>query len=115
MAWKTIIESAIVRYPQFTMTGPIEYESDLAALAHIDETTGEVEVLSTDLRVYGLVPGPGEVFVKNWSEHAGFAASLQKAGIIEVVGEVLVGPFSSLACRVRVLRPISEHGCDALC
>ena len=105
MAWKTVIESATVRYPQFTMTGTIEHEPDLVALAHIDETTGEVEVLSTDLRVYGLVPGPGEVFVKNWSEHAGFAASLQKAGIIEVVGEVLVGPFSSLAYRAHVVDP----------
>lgn len=102
MAWKTIIESAIVRYPQFTMTGPIEYESDLAALAHLDETTGEAEILSTDLRAYGILPGPGQVFVTDWSEHSGFAASLQTAGAIEIVGEVQVGPFNSLAYRVRV-------------
>lgn len=37
-----------------------------------------------------------------WSAHCGFAAALQAAGVVEIVGEVLVGPFMSRAYRVRV-------------
>lgn len=103
MAWNTIIKSATVHYPHFEMTGPIVHESSLAALVHLDESTGDEEVLSTDLSPYGLVCEHGEVFVKDWSEHSGFAAALQAAGAIEIVGEVLVGPFSSLAYRASVI------------
>lgn len=103
MTWKTINESVIVHYPQFTMTGPIEYDPAQASLAQVDAETGEDEVLSVDLSEYGYVPGPGEVFVKDWSEHQGFAAALQAAGVVEIVGEVLVGPFMSRAYRVQVM------------
>lgn len=103
MAWKTINESVTVHYPQFTMTGFIEHDPAQASLAQVDAGTGEDEVLSVDLFEYGYVPAPGEVFMKDWSEHHGFAAALQAAGVIEVVGEVHVGPFMSKAYRVRVM------------
>ncbi|MGP5684253.1 hypothetical protein [Brachybacterium alimentarium] len=103
MAWTTINENVIVLYPQFTMTGSIEYDPAQASLAQGDAGTGEDEVLSVGLSEYGYVPAPGEVFVKDWSEHHGFAAALQAAGVIEIVGEVLVGPFMLRAYRVRVM------------
>lgn len=103
MAWKTINENITVRYPQFTMTGLIEYDTAQASLAQVDADTGEDVVLSIDLSEYGYVPAPGEVFLKDWSENHGFAAALQAAGVIEIVGEVRVGPFMSRAYRVRVL------------
>lgn len=77
MAWKTIYESVTVHYPHFTMTGSIEHDPAQASLAQVDAETGEDEVLSVDLSGYGYVPGPDEVFVKDWSEHHGFAAALQ--------------------------------------
>ena len=80
------------------------YKTGSAHLAQVDAETGEDEVLSIDLSEYGYVPGPDEVFVKDWSEHHGFAAALQAAGVVEIVGEVLVGPFMSRAYRVRVTR-----------
>ncbi|WAL40992.1 hypothetical protein BRM1_03770 [Brevibacterium sp. BRM-1] len=104
MTWKTINESVTVHYPHFTMTGSIDHDPAQAALAQVDAETGEDEVLSVDLSGYGYVPGPHEVFVKDWSEHRGFAAALQVAGVIEIVGEVLVGPFMSRAYRVRITR-----------
>lgn len=103
MTWKTINESVTVHYPQFTMTGSIEYDPAQASLAQVDAETGEDEVLSVDLSEYGHAPGPGEVFVKDWSEYHGFAAAWPAAHVIEIVGEVLVGPFMSRAYRVRVV------------
>ena len=104
MTWKTINESVTVHYPQFTMTGFIEYDPAQSALAQVDAETGEVEFLSVGLSEYGYVQDPDEVFVKDWSEHHGFVATLQAAGVIKIVGEVLVGPFMSRAYRVRVMR-----------
>lgn len=103
--WTTITDSATVAYPHFTMTGPIEYDPTQSALAHVDSGTGEEEVISTDLTAHGYVPGPGEVFVKDWSEHHGFAAALQAAGLVEVLGTARVGLFSSTAYRVCVSVP----------
>ncbi|TLK50907.1 hypothetical protein [Glutamicibacter sp. V16R2B1] len=102
MTWKTINESVTVCYPQFTMTGSIEQDPAQPALAQVAAETGEDEVLSIDLFEYGYVPAPGEIFIKDWSKHHGFAAALQAAGVIEIVGEVFVGPFTSRAYRVRV-------------
>jgi hypothetical protein len=92
------------------MTGSIEYDPAQASLAQIHAETGEDEVLSVDLSGYGYVPGPDEVFVKDWSGHNGFAAALQAVGVIEIVGEVLVGPFMSRACRVRLVRRPPQGG-----
>lgn len=61
MAWKTINENVTVHYPQFTMTGLIEYDTAQASLAQVDADTGEDVVLSIDLFEYGYVPAPGEV------------------------------------------------------
>lgn len=66
--------------------------------------TGEEEVLSVNLVTYGLLPGPDEVFVKDWSEHAGLAQSLVDAGHAEFVDEHFVGPFKSRAVRLRISR-----------
>ncbi|MCF2572860.1 hypothetical protein [Brevibacterium sp. UCMA 11754] len=104
MAWKTIVESVTVHYPQFTVTGSIEHDAEQAALAQIDVETGEDEVLSVDLSEYGYVPAPGEIFVKDWSEHRGFPAALQAAGVGDIIEEVFVGPFVSRAHRVRLVR-----------
>lgn len=104
MTWKAINECVTVHYPRFTMIGSIEHDPPQAALAHVDAETGEDEVLSVDLSEYGYVPGPGEIFMKDWSEHQGFAAALQAAGVVEIVGQVSVGPFVSKAYRVRVVR-----------
>lgn len=60
------------------------------------------ERVSVNLEAYGLVPGPGHVFIKDWSEHSGLTASLQRAGLARVIRSVVVGPFSSTAYEVEV-------------
>src|SRR5699024_12701177 len=59
--------------------------------------------LSTDLSVYGYVAEPGQVFIKDWSEHAGLADALVLARVVSPLESLRVGPFSSRAYRVRVL------------
>lgn len=105
MSWTTISDAATVQYPQFEMTGPLWYDTASGLLIHLDEATGDEEVLSTDLGVYGLVCAPGETYIKDWSEHSGFTGALTAAGFVEVLDENVVGPFSSRAYRVRVLAP----------
>ena len=60
------------------------------------------ERISVNLEAYGLVAGPGRVFVKDWSEHAGLAERLQEAGLVRTVRSVAVGPFACTAHEVEV-------------
>lgn len=71
----------------------------------LDTCDGEPEEqLSISLAAYGILPkADDEVFVKDWSEGEGVAQSLIDAGLAEIVGEHLVGPFSSRAVRLRIL------------
>lgn len=72
----------------------------------LDTCDGEPEEhLSISLAAYGILPeADDEVFVKDWSEGEGIAQSLIDAGLAEIVGEHLVGPFSSRALRLRILK-----------
>lgn len=63
----------------------------------------EREVISTNLISYGYITMPGEVFIKDWSEHEGLTQSLVDAGLVEIIESVKVGPFQSTAHRVRIL------------
>ena len=57
------------------------------------------------MAAYGLVPeAPAEVFVKDWSEGQGIARSLIDAGVAVFMDEHFVGPFSSRAVRLRLIR-----------
>lgn len=103
MLWTVIRDNITIRYPQFEMTGCIEHDPAQHALAHIEPLSGDVEVLSIDLLAYGHVPEPGQCFIKDWSEHAGFTAALVAAGVVDVIAEVNVGPFAAHAYRVRVI------------
>ena len=87
--------------PHVTLTGHIRHDRGAGTLDLLDEQG--VERLSTDLSVYGYVAGMGEVFIKDWSEHAGLADALAIAGVVSPVESLRVGPFSSRAYRVRVL------------
>ncbi|MGO1851847.1 MAG: hypothetical protein ACTH0V_00375 [Microbacteriaceae bacterium] len=103
MTWQTIRHSFTVAYPQMTLTGDIEYDPAQHALAHVNADTGEEEVLTVNLFDAGYVAAPGEAFIKDWSEHAGFAQALDDACVVEIIEAVTVGPFRQTAHRVRVL------------
>lgn len=102
MPWKAISENITVKYPQVTITGPILYDPGSQMLVHQDPHEGD-EVLSTDLFSSGWVAEPGECFIKDWSEHSGWARALAEAGIVEIVEEISVGKADAQAYRVRVM------------
>lgn len=83
------------------LTGTLHHDDDHRALWL--ETDEGPERLSVDLKAYDLVPEPGCVFVKDWSEHEGLTRRLTEAGLVEPVHDVSVGPFNSTAYEVRVL------------
>ncbi|RGE19072.1 hypothetical protein [Leucobacter sp. wl10] len=103
MTWKTLRENAYLTFNDVVLEGRIEYDPSQHALAIVHPDTGEKEVLTVDLLASGFVARPGEVFVKDWSEHSGLAHTLARNGIAAFIEAVLVGPFQQPAYRMRVL------------
>lgn len=103
MTWTTIRDRVELDLPHLTLGGVLSYNPARASLIVADHGTGEAEVLSVDLAVYGYVAAPGEVFVKGWSEHSGLATALEVAGVARIVETMLVGPFDSPAHRMQLL------------
>lgn len=101
----TTYPSVRLRLADVELTGTLTYDHRAQRL-QIAYPDGETEVLSTDLMVYGYLPWPGELFIKDWSEHRGLCDALVTAGIVVPVERIEVGPFRSRAYRVRVLEPV---------
>lgn len=102
MTWNTLRETAQLHFNEIELIGRIEYDPGQHALAIIDPTTGEEEVLTVDLLSSGYVAFPGEVFVKEWSGHTGLAQALVHNRIAEIVEPVRVGPHAQTAYRLRI-------------
>lgn len=83
------------------LTGDLEYDTEAGTLALL--TDDGPEHLSISLESYDLPNRPGCIFVKDWSEHAGLAASLVTQGLAHEIGSIVVGPFSSRAYELEVL------------
>ncbi|MGI8307046.1 hypothetical protein [Saccharopolyspora hattusasensis] len=66
------------------------------------ETDEGPERISVNLDAYGLTPEPGNVFIKDWSEHAGLTARLAAAGLVRPVYALAVGRFASTVYEVEV-------------
>lgn len=104
MTWTTLRDTALLKFnTDVELAGRIEYDSGQHALAIVDPSTGEEEVLTVDLLSSGYFAFPGEVFVKDWSGHRGLAHTLARNGIAAFIEAVLVGPFQQTAYRMRVL------------
>lgn len=82
------------------LTGTLVHDDEGRSLMLMTEEGPER--ISVSLEGYGLVPGPGHVFIKDWSEHAGLAESLQAAQLVKIVSSVNVGPFATAAHKVQV-------------
>ena len=91
-----------------TLTGELGLRQGVLVLAgatspdYDDDDFPSDEVLSTSLRAYGYIEFPGEVFIKDWSEHSGLAAALVDAGAGEITETLTVGPFDSRAYRFQL-------------
>lgn len=86
----------------FTLEGTLVYEPATDSLV-VHSAYEAPEVLTVSLLEYGFMTDPGEVFVKDWSEHSGLAQALIDAGYAQLVDNHFVGPFRSRAVRLRII------------
>lgn len=103
MPWTTIRNNELLSLTDLDRAGEIHYDSRQHALVLVDPTTGTEEVLTVNLLSSGYVADPGEVFVKDWSEHSGLAAALVAARVAKHVESVRVGPHGAIAHRLRII------------
>ncbi|ROR76102.1 hypothetical protein SAMN06295974_3750 [Plantibacter flavus] len=97
----TIKENLDVEFSAITLTGDLMYDAERHALV-LGSADGLSEILTTNLESQGLRTHADTVFIKDWSEHTGLAASLEASGVVQIVRAVNVGPFRSRAYEVRV-------------
>ncbi|MCB5281112.1 hypothetical protein [Arthrobacter sp. ES1] len=99
----SVEKNASVDFSACTIKGEVLYFADKSALVLMNDEHGGMERLSVNLEAYGLQPKPGHVFIKDWSEGAGVAASLADAGLVELVEKYAVGQFASTAYEARII------------
>lgn len=107
MSWKTIRERVSLSFNEIELTGEMQHDptQNALVLAFDDEDS---EMLSIDLLSSGYVAFPGEVFVRDYSEHSDLPAALAEASVCEAVEEIVLSPHGSRVQRMRVIeRP--EH------
>ncbi|WP_405824175.1 hypothetical protein OG705_29050 [Streptomyces sp. NBC_00838] len=83
------------------LTGSLVHDDEHRVL-ELENAEGPAESISISLRNYGLTPEPGNVFIKDWSEHSGLTARLAQAGLVKPVHTLTVGPYQSTAYEVQV-------------
>lgn len=103
MTWTTIRSNALLSLTSLDRAGEIRYDNRQHALVLVDHATAEEEVLTVNLLSSGYVADPGEVFVKDWSEHSGLAAALVAARVAKHVESLRVGPHRATAHRLRII------------
>lgn len=82
--------------------GKAFYADGQEALLFAPHTGEPAWALSTNLLGHGIIAPEGHVYVKDYSEHKGLCAQLVEAGVVEVVDEVIFGPYDTHAFLVRV-------------
>lgn len=90
-----------IDFGRIELTGALVHDDELRVL-ELENAEGPAEPVSISLQGYGLTPEPGNVFIKDWSEHSGLTARLERAGLVKPVHALPVGPFGSTAYEVQV-------------
>ena len=87
----------------YTATGTVWWNDDRRVLIfEPDDNPEEYETLTINLEGYGCVPKPGEVAIKDYSEHQGLTDKLVASGLVNFEYDVFFGPFNSRFCIVSV-------------
>ncbi|MEV7952888.1 hypothetical protein [Streptomyces sp. NPDC088141] len=97
----TVKHDVTVDFGCIELTGALVHDNENSVL-ELENAEGPAEPISVSLQGYGLTPEPGNVFIKDWSEHSGLMASLARAGLVKVVHSLTVGPYLSKAYEVRM-------------
>ncbi|MFF4410144.1 hypothetical protein [Streptomyces sp. NPDC001404] len=96
----TVKHDVTVDFGGIELTGVLVHDDENRVLElELDEGP---EPISISLQGYGLMPEPGSVFIKDWSEHSGLTARLAQAGLVKPVHALTVGPFNSPVYEVQV-------------
>ncbi|MFB7594636.1 hypothetical protein [Streptomyces sp. NPDC056160] len=96
----TVKHDVTVDFGAIKLTGALVHDDENRVLElELDEGP---EPISISLQGYGLMPEPGNVFIKDWSEHSGLTARLAQAGLVTPVHALTVGPYCSTAYEVQV-------------
>ncbi|MFE6939588.1 hypothetical protein [Streptomyces chartreusis] len=90
-----------VVFGSIELTGTLVHDDENRVL-ELENAEGPAEPISISLQGYGLTPEPGNVFIKDWSEHSGLTARLTQAGLVQPVHALTAGPFGSKAYEVQV-------------
>ncbi|MFF8902526.1 hypothetical protein ACF082_34215 [Streptomyces lydicus] len=97
----TVKHDVTVDFGCIELTGALVHDDEVRVL-ELENAEGPAEPISISLQGYGLTPEPGNVFIKDWSEHSGLTARLERAGLVKPVHALNVGPFGSTAYEVQV-------------
>ncbi|MFD7540176.1 hypothetical protein [Streptomyces sp. NPDC059819] len=99
---KTFVKHDVtVDFGCIELAGTLVHDDELRVL-ELKSDEGSAEPISISLLGYGLMPEPGNVFIKDWSEQSGLTARLARAGLVKPVRELTVGPFDAKAYEVQV-------------
>lgn len=103
MPRKIIRPHTTVQLGTLRLSGTLVFEEPPGRLTL--ETDEGPEYLETNLSAYGYVPEPGNIFVKDWSEHSGLAQSLEDADVAEFVRriEIPMTSWTNIAYEMRVI------------
>lgn len=83
--------------------GVSRYADGSPALLFAPDTGEPAWALSTNLAGHGIVTPEGRVYIKGYGEHIGVCESLVENGAVEVVEEIVFGPYDTRATLVKVL------------
>ena len=103
MAWSKRQESTTLELAEIELEGDLYYDAEQNALCLVEPETGEDEILTVNMLGAGYVAFPGEVFVRDYSEHSGLPAALVAVGVCEEVEKISTGPFGAGVSRMRVI------------
>ncbi|MEW1629629.1 hypothetical protein AB0387_19865 [Streptomyces sp. NPDC089173] len=97
----TVKHDVTVDFGGIELTGALVHDDENRVL-ELEDAEGPAEPISISLQGYGLTPEPGNIFIKDWSEHSGLTARLAQAGLVTPGRALTVGPYSSAAYEVQV-------------
>ncbi|MFI5702654.1 hypothetical protein ACIA78_21735 [Streptomyces xanthochromogenes] len=97
----TVRHGVTVDFGSIELTGTLVHDNE-NRLLELEIDKGPAEPISISLQGYGLTPEPGNVFIKDWSEHCGLTARLAKTGLVTHVRTLTIGPFLTTAYEVQV-------------
>ncbi|MGW0920676.1 hypothetical protein ACWD3J_16870 [Streptomyces sp. NPDC002755] len=97
----TVKHDVTVRFGGIELTGVLVHDDENRVL-ELENAEGPAEPISISLQSYGLTPGPGNVFIKDWREHSGLTDRLTQAGLVTPVHALTVGFYGSTAYEVQV-------------